>query len=911
MTGATATIHIDGRSYQVSSTDNLLQACLTLGLDIPYFCWHPALGSVGACRQCAVKQFRDESDTAGRIVMSCMTPATDGTRISISDPEAVDFRARIIEWLMVNHPHDCPVCEEGGECHLQDMTLMTGHVRRRYRFTKRTFRNQYLGPFIQHEMNRCIACYRCVRFYRDYAGGRDLHAHASRNRVYFGRHEDGVLESEFSGNLVEVCPTGVFTDKTLSASYTRKWDMKGAASVCVHCGLGCNTIVNERYGELRRILNRYNGEVNRYFLCDRGRFGYGFVNAETRVRTALVARGDGSAEPVGKETALERLAAVLRDGEVIGIGSPRASLEANYSLRRLVGPERFHLGIADGEAELLATIAAILWEGPAPVASLREAEDSDAVLVLGEDVSDTAPRLALALRQAVRHASFAIADQQRIPRWQDAAVRDASHDVRSPLIVATSDATRLDDIATETVRAAPDDIARLGMLITHAIDSQAPGISDASPELREQASRIAAALTSAAMPLVVSGTGSGSEAVIRAGADVARALRRTGRAARIFLTVPECNSLGLTLLGGARLSATLDALREGRSRAVIILENDLFRRADQASVRSALDAARHVIVLDHTLTETARYAELVLPAGTFAESDGTLISAEGRAQRQFQVLFPGSDITESWRWLAQAARTAGRTDLPWEKLDEVIDSLAQELPALAAIRQAAPSADFRVVGNRVRSAPHRYSGRTATHANRTLREPRPPQNPDAPYTNSMEGYYGEMPGALYPFFWAPAWNSVQSLTRFQEEVGGPLRGGDPGVRLLEPRPGTDPGYRREAPPAFARRAGEWLLVPRRPIFGSEELSALSPAVAERITGPVLGLNPEDAAALPAREGDSLEVSLGTVRLRLPLQIRPSLPSGLASIDVGMPGMPALTLPAWGRIGIVQAPEPRA
>ena len=116
---------------------------------------------------------------------------------------------------MINHPHDCPVCEEGGECHLQDMTVMTGHVYRRYRFKKRTFRNQYLGPFINHEMNRCIACYRCVRFYRDYAGGRDFDVFAAHDHVYFGRHEDGTLESEFSGNLVEVCPTGVFDRQAL------------------------------------------------------------------------------------------------------------------------------------------------------------------------------------------------------------------------------------------------------------------------------------------------------------------------------------------------------------------------------------------------------------------------------------------------------------------------------------------------------------------------------------------------------------------------------------------------------------------------------------------------------------------------------------------------------------------------
>ena len=218
-------IEIDGQSYEVAPGHNLLHACLSLGFDLPYFCWHPALGSVGACRQCAVKEFRGPEDTQGRIVMSCMTPAAHGARISIADPEARAFRASVIEWLMTNHPHDCPVCEEGGECHLQDMTVMTGHIYRRYRFKKRTFRNQYLGPFLTHEMNRCIACYRCVRFYRDYAGGRDFNVFAIHRNVYFGRHEDGVLENEFSGNLAEVCPTGVFDENTLSAAYNRHIDL--------------------------------------------------------------------------------------------------------------------------------------------------------------------------------------------------------------------------------------------------------------------------------------------------------------------------------------------------------------------------------------------------------------------------------------------------------------------------------------------------------------------------------------------------------------------------------------------------------------------------------------------------------------------------------------------------------------
>ena len=354
-----ATVYVDNQPYQMNPKQNLLHGCLSLGMNVPYFCWHPALGSVGACRQCAVKQFKDEADTHGKIVMACMTPAAEGTRISIQDPEAAEFRAAIIEGLMLNHPHDCPVCDEGGECHLQDMTVMTGHDYRRYTFEKRTFRNQYLGPFVNHEMNRCIQCYRCVRFYREYAGGGDLNAFALRNIVFFGRDHDGALESEFAGNLVEVCPTGVFTDATLKRHYTRKWDLQMAPSVCVHCALGCNITAGERYGMLRRVVNRYNGEVNGYFLCDRGRFGYEFVNSERRIRQPI---RQGSA--VTEEAALGYLRE-LASGKAIGIGSPRASLESNFALRSLVGEGRFYAGISTAESRLLKLMLDILRNGPA------------------------------------------------------------------------------------------------------------------------------------------------------------------------------------------------------------------------------------------------------------------------------------------------------------------------------------------------------------------------------------------------------------------------------------------------------------------------------------------------------------------------------------------------------------------
>jgi NADH-quinone oxidoreductase subunit G len=902
---------VENQPHQIEDGQNLLHACLSLGFDLPYFCWHPALGSVGACRQCAVKQFKDAQDTQGKLVMACMTPASDGARISIEDKQAREFRTSVIEWLMVNHPHDCPVCDEGGECHLQDMTVMTGHDYRHFRFKKRTYRNQYLGPFINHEMNRCIQCYRCVRFYRDYAGGRDLDVFAAHDHVYFGRHEDGVLQNEFSGNLVEVCPTGVFTDKTLKEHYTRKWDLQTAPSVCMHCGVGCNTIPGERYGELRRILNRYHHDVNGYFLCDRGRFGYEFVNSSRRIGQPL-ARADehGATEVVAGEAALRRAAALL-SGNVIGVGSPRASLEANFALRALVGAENFYAGMSERDSRLVSLALRILREGPARPPSLRDVEMSDAALVLGEDVTNTAPMLALALRQSARRRPMKIAEKLKIPEWDDAAVREAVQQAQGPVFIATPDVTALDDIAAQTYRAAPDDIARLGFAIAYALDADAPPAPGLSDRERALAEGVAQALREAERPLVVSGPGCGSEEVMRAAANVARALGASGAQAGLCFTTPECNSLGLGLMGGGSVEELFKAVEKKAADTIIVLENDLYRRADAPPVYALLSAARHVIVIDHLVNAMTHKAEVVLPAATFAEGDGTLVNNEGRAQRFYQVFATEGEIRESWRWLRDMMIAAGRERATaWRNLDDITAAMGREFPVFEPILEIAPPASFRVAGEKIPRQPHRYSGRTAMLANITVHEPKPPDDPDSPLAFSMEGYEGQPPSPLITRFWAPGWNSAQALNKFQSEVGGPLRGGDPGRRLIEPALPRKAAYFEEAPAPFRRRDGEWMVTPLYHIFGSEELSALSPRVAERAPQPYLALNPDDAGALRVNEGEDVELVLDGAVYRLPVRFHPALPRGVAGLPSGLRELPWAALPGWGRISTAEDAEDR-
>lgn len=771
-------ININGKDYDVEPGMNLLHTCLGLGFDIPYFCFHPALGSVGACRQCAVKKFKDAEDKKGRIVMSCMEPVADGLIISTDDEEVKSFRRAIIESLMTNHPHDCPVCDEGGECHLQDMTVMTGHNYRRFDFRKRTYKNQDLGPFINHDMNRCIQCYRCVRFYRDYAGGSDLHVFGSSAHVYFGRYEDGKLESEFSGNLVEVCPTGVFTDKTFSHHYTRKWDLTNSPSICHGCSVGCNTLVGERYGMVRRIRSRYNKAVNGYFLCDRGRFGYEFVNSPERIRNIRV-KSDKYSEP--ETDYQDKLREALRSGKIVGIGSPTASLESNFALGNLVGKENFYYGITRDQYILVKEAVKILTEGPGLIPSLSDMEKSDAVLVLGEDPYVTAPEMALAIRQATRNESFRIAAESGIPLWNDTAVRDRTVGIKSHVFIVSSSPTRIDDLAKEIFILPPDDIAKTGFMTASFADKSAPIPPKAGKQVTEIAEKIAKTLIAANNPLIVTGLQSGDLNTLHAAANIAAALAASGKKPMLAVIFPQCNSFGSALMDGKPIDELLAG--EDKIDTLIILENDFEKFLSGEETERLLKKTGKLIALSHSINKTTQEADIVMPSGTFAESTGTIINYEGRAQRFYRVLPDNGIIRDSWRHISDMIRLSDSSRTGWKIFDDVVNSMVKAYPGFSPIKEIMPDSSFRYFNEKVARQTPRYSGRTAMTSNISVSEPKPPEDPDSPLKFSMEGYQGIPSSYLTPYYWAPGWNSPQAMNKYMNEPGGYPPDGNPGVLL--------------------------------------------------------------------------------------------------------------------------------
>ena len=889
------TIFIDNKPFEVKAGKNLLEACLALGIDLPYFCWHPALGSVGSCRQCAVKSFKDESDTRGRLVMSCMENVKEGLRISVNDTSAREFRAQVIEWLMTNHPHDCPVCDEGGSCHLQDMTVMTGHDYRRFRYKKRTYNNQYLGPFIHHEMNRCIQCYRCVRFYRDYAGGKDLNVFAAHHHVYFGREKDGVLESPFSGNLAEVCPTGVFTDNTLREHYTRKWDLTSAPSVCQHCSVGCNIIAGERYGSLRQIGNRYNGHVNGYFLCDRGRFGYEFVNSDNRITRALI----NKQETADELELLAHLEKLLSGSRLIGIGSARASMESNFSLMQLVGEHNFYRGVSENEVYLENRIVDILQSGSIHSPSLSEIQEADAILILGEDIWNTAPMMALALRQAItKSASGEALQHTPLPAWHDLAVREMVQDEKGFLANITLASSPLNEMASFAMQAAPDNIARLGFAIAHIIKADLPQVPDAGEFLLSRAGIIANALQQARRPLIISGVSCCNESIIRAAFDIAASLKNEERKAALSYVMPECNSMGLAMMYAPSFESAASRVKHDPDITAIILENDIYRNIPAPMADAFFSRCKNIIVLDSLRNFTTARAHVAIPAATFAEADGTLINNEGRAQQFFQVFAPANHlIRESWKWLwkMKALRTISGNGGEHHP-DDLLVQLEKMMPQYHGISQVAPRHDFRINGQPIAREPHRYSGRTAMMSHLAVSERRPPQDLDSPLGFTMEGFQGVPPAPLIPFFWAPGWNSVQSVSKYQEEPGGSLRGGDPGIRLFEEKTKSSPGFFKDVPEAFTARADKWLLLPQYHVFGSGELSAYTKAIQELTPLPYIGLSEYDAEQLDMAEGVLATVQLNEMEYFFPVKIMESLPNGIVMMPAGLQGMP---VPEWG------------
>jgi NADH-quinone oxidoreductase subunit G len=661
---------IDHRSIEVIAGTKVIEAAAQLGIVIPRFCYHPALGSVGACRVCAVKILEGPQEG---IQMSCMLDAVDGMVVSTTDSEAMDFRRHVIEWLMLHHPHDCPVCDEGGHCLLQDMTIAGGHGIRRYQGKKRTHRDQDLGPLIQHEMNRCIQCYRCTRYYQEFSGYFDLGVMGIGSRVYFGRYRPGRLENPFAGNLIDICPTGVYTDKP-SRFFGRRWEFTRGPSVCIHCSLNCSITVSCRYRQVVRTEARFNPFVNGHFICDRGRYGFAYVNEADRPRTARIGEkpGDFNETLAAAMARLTRIAQEFGPQSVAGLGSAQSNLETQTALSHLCRTKGWQGPAFWLEREMRKkSIRAAAHLVPELTIAMGQIEQADFILAIGADPLNEAPILALCMRKAKRSGAMIVVFDPR--------------PIRLPF-------------AFQHLPFAP---SALALHLNHLIAEASAGSSGsfgrtAEEPVPEIANEIKAAMAEAARtlgeskrPVIVCGTDIVSETLVESAAKAARRLLASGKQAGLVYLLPAANSHGAALLAGesnASLDQQVEEIEAGRIKALIVVECDPVQEfCDRPRLMAALKKLDLLVVLDRRKGETAKAADIFLPTACLFESGGIFINQEYRAQqarpifagglpisqtgqgghppRTFRSDIPGGQLQPAWQTLLQMVDNHGQVDL--------------------------------------------------------------------------------------------------------------------------------------------------------------------------------------------------------------------------------------------------------
>lgn len=891
-------IYVDGKKYFVNALDNLLQACLSSGLNIPYFCWHPILGSLGACRQCAVTQYDSLTDNHGKLVMSCMTPAKNGTVISINDSASKKFRSSIIELLLTNHPHDCPVCEEGGNCHLQDMTVMTSHNFRSYRFSKRTHKNQYLGSFIKHEMNRCIGCYRCVRYYKDYADGVDLDVYGVHDNIYFGRIKDGSLENEHSGNLIEICPTGVFTDKVHSKIYNRKWDMQYAPGICQNCSVGCNISIGERYGEIRRIENRYHQNINHYLICDLGRFGYSHTHLKKRPTKPFLYTTEKNLNILDFSTSIEFAVDFFqRYKRIIGVGSTRSTIENNFALQELVGQKNFCHGMLKKEESCVKLILNVLKNNHLYIPSLKEIESYDTILIIGEDLTQTSPRVALAVRQAMKKKAKKLAESIGIPEWNASVVSKIAENYKNSLYIIHTHETKLNDIAEWSYNSSIDEQIDFLSSVTHKIDKSYSDISNLNSYLKSKAHLIAKKIMDAEKVLIICGSHSFSASLIKSAINIAISINQKNINHVGFTSLTSSsNTLGLGLIGGFTIEKALQKLKKKEADAVIFMEYDIYRYISENDCNNILKNRHNIITIDHQYSRTYKQSGLGLPAANFTESSGTILNFEGRAQRFFQVYDPifydkKNCLYVSWKWLHLIKSKIEKKEISWTNLDDVIFAYCNKYPIFKKIEEVGPHANFRIHGQKIARSPHRYSGRTAMRSNLNVHEPSQPKDINTMFSFSMEGYNQPNESLPYvPFAWFPGWNSPQAWNKFQKEVGKSLISGDSGIYLFKDNKKFLDTYFKFCPKKSVKE-NFWSIVPYYHIFGSEELTQYSSVIQRNIPLEYVLINEIEAFELGFKKDSILEFNCLNQDFRLSIRLSKYISPKQIGLPIGRKGFP--------------------
>lgn len=696
-------IIIDGHQVSVPAGTNLVDAARTVDVSIPVFCYHPKLKPVGMCRMCLVEVWTPRIDPATRQVVlgpdgepqlalmmnklqpACVTPVAAGMVVK-TNTDKVKFAQRgVLEFLLTSHPLDCPVCDKGGECPLQNLTMQWGPEVSRFDYSDKVHFEKplKLSDAIYLDRERCILCSRCVRFQDDVAGDPVL-GFDNRGRAWqiISKSDPG-FDSKFSGNTTDICPVGALTSADFRFR-SRVWEVRSTPSVCTHCAVGCNLSIDARHNKLMRVMPRENDNVNEIWLCDKGRMGMRFMESEQRITKPMV-RHNGQLVESTWEDALQRVATGLasvaeRSGgqAIAGLISDSASNEDLYAFRKLMSdvygsPSIDH---RNGLATDPQLDDAVLQAGVGVGTNLTELGKGTSVIVVGADPEEEAPVYVLRLRGIQSRGG----QVHVVNSYATKMGRDAQSDVRIAQGGESAFALAFFKQVVEAQMARGFDRRLRGLdevrnqLRGYNLDAllQQAGMSSA------QLQRIVDAYMGAENAIIMYG-----RTALQIGASVtqnlASAAMATGKCGKansgIIALTAGANSVGAAALGvrpskgGLAAQQMWEQAETGALRAMFIVGLDPAGQSERAAQALAhLSNQGFLAVQSMFLTETAKRADVVLPLMAVAESDGTLTNAERRVQRfRIAMAAPSADMIPTWQICATVAEhapvavSAGRT----------------------------------------------------------------------------------------------------------------------------------------------------------------------------------------------------------------------------------------------------------
>ena len=653
-------ITINGQPFEVPKASRLIDVCREKGFDIPSFCYYSDLALQASCRMCLVR-----IEKMPKLQTSCTITCTDGMAVTTQSEEIEKAQRAMTEFLLANHPLDCPVCDRGGECELQEMTFDWGGLEERFTEKKNYYAERYLSPMVANDPQRCILCKRCTRVCDEWMGEDAIEAGGRGAHTVIGTYL-GWLDCSQCGNCIEVCPTGTLLDGTYRHQ-TRPWELAQTISTCNFCSDGCQMSLGSRGGELMRVVarDRYVNGLNGEFLCVKGRFAHPFVNHEDRIRTPLIRyKKGGKLIPATWDEAIRRVAEALdavanqHGRNSVGIvGSPRLTNEALYVLHKfateLVGTDSYTTTDAFSLKSFFDNLGS-------PLATHRDIRYAKTIVLIGGEPEELQPLTAKQMRQAVRNggAKLAIVNSARIRLVEQSTsfihVRPGAEEA---IVLALAESSN-DSIAAQKAGIEVAEIDSLRQLITN---TSGDVVFMFGGELSDSAKAVVSRLGSV--------------------------FNRDGLRLLLHPLPLFNNSIGAHDMGMMERAISpeqiLDAIGS-QVRALYVAGGFLPQQlADREQTLSKLD---FLVVQELFQNETTKYADVVFPAASYAEIDGTFTNNDGFVQRVRQSILPLHQAKPDWIITAQLAAELG-VDFGYQmSASAVFKEIGEKVPAYAGLR---------------------------------------------------------------------------------------------------------------------------------------------------------------------------------------------------------------------------------